>query len=104
LEEKILKSEGIHSIEVEEQLYGAACYVAVITMDAMGQLFKEARGIMQWLGNCASVVAVQGGQPMSWMSPLGLPIVQPYRREKQQQIRTAFQHIVIADNNDQVSG
>ena len=46
LEERILKTGNLNSLEEEEQLYGASCYVAVMTMDAMGQLFKEARGIM----------------------------------------------------------
>lgn len=31
---------------IEEQLYGAACYVARITMESMGTLFRGARDIM----------------------------------------------------------
>jgi DNA-directed RNA polymerase len=36
-------------------MYSAACYAAKTTLDALGEMFKEARCIMTWLGDCAKV-------------------------------------------------
>ena len=34
-----------------------------------------------------------------WTTPLGLPIVQPYRQEKRKQIMTALQTVYLSDPN-----
>jgi len=35
-----------------------------------------------------------------WTTPLGLPVVQPYRREKRKQISTALQSVYLTDPNE----
>ena len=75
LHEKMVDIEAEDSAEVEEHLYGASCYVARMTMQSMGTLFEGARNIMDWLAECAALVAKEG-QPMCWVTPLGLPVVQ----------------------------
>jgi DNA-directed RNA polymerase len=78
----------------DPDLYPAACYAADITIGSMDDLFTSARGIMEWLGKVANEVAI-AGQPMSWITPLGLPVCQPYRKNGKQQVRTRLQHIVL---------
>jgi DNA-directed RNA polymerase len=34
-----------------------------------------------------------------WTTPLGLPIVQPYRKTKRKQVMTAIQSVYISDPN-----
>ena len=51
---------------------------AQITLDSLGVLFNSARGIMHWLADCAKVIA-KDEKPVQWTTPLGLPVVQPYR-------------------------
>lgn len=51
-----------------------------ITLDALGTMFSKAKDVMNWLTACARVIATSG-EPVSWHTPLGLPIVQPYRRK-----------------------
>ena len=53
---------------------------AQITLDALGTMFSKAKDVMNWLTACARVIATSG-EPVSWHTPLGLPIVQPYRRK-----------------------
>ena len=67
LEEKLV-DQGMDVDEAEAQAYGAASYVAHVTMDALQELFTGARTTMNWLGNCARIVAMEG-QPMSWVTP-----------------------------------
>ncbi len=51
-----------------------------ITLDALGTMFSKAKDVMNWLTACARAIATSG-EPVSWHTPLGLPIVQPYRRK-----------------------
>jgi DNA-directed RNA polymerase len=39
-----------------------------------------------------------------WSTPLGLPIVQPYRRTKRKQVTTALQTVYISDPNSPAEG
>lgn len=65
----------------ENQKQLAAQYVAKYTFESLGSVFKGAWGIMEWLTTCANLIA-KAGQPVSWITPLGLPVVQPYRQER----------------------
>lgn len=37
---------------------------------------------------------------MSWITPLGLPVSQPYRKESQHAIKTVLQSVVLTLNSD----
>jgi DNA-directed RNA polymerase len=39
-----------------------------------------------------------------WTTPLGLPIVQPYRKTKRKQIMTSLQTVFISDPNSPAEG
>jgi DNA-directed RNA polymerase len=39
-----------------------------------------------------------------WTTPLGLPIVQPYRKTKRNQVVTALQTVYLADPNSPAEG
>ena len=43
-------------------------------------MFSSAKDIMKWLTDCAAAIAGQD-KSVHWVTPLGLPIIQPYRRE-----------------------
>ena len=48
---------------------------------------------------CARLIAKEGHGVM-WHTPLGLPVVQPYRRKDRQHVRTLLQRLVLVENND----
>eukprot|EP00003_Mantamonas_plastica_P007200 TRINITY_DN16020_c0_g1_i1.p1 TRINITY_DN16020_c0_g1~~TRINITY_DN16020_c0_g1_i1.p1 ORF type:complete len:167 (-),score=39.89 TRINITY_DN16020_c0_g1_i1:19-519(-) len=56
---------------------------------------------MAFLRQCAQVIS-KDGQPVSWLTPLGLPVVQPYRRTASYRVRTVVQNVIIADHNEQL--
>jgi len=87
--------------EEEQEVYEASRYVATITLSKLAELFSAARNIMEWLSTCASLVARQG-QPMSWVTPLGLPVIQPYRRDKGLLVKTLIQSVILVDCNDKL--
>ncbi|KAL3568211.1 hypothetical protein D5086_030862, partial [Populus alba] len=66
-------------ITEESDIFGCSCYAAKVTLTALGEMFEAARSIMNWLGDCAKIIASEN-EPVRWTTPLGLPVVQPYRK------------------------
>ncbi|XVF20882.1 hypothetical protein REPUB_Repub12eG0041700 [Reevesia pubescens] len=87
-----LKERGV--ITDEKELFGASCYAAKTTLTALGEMFQAARAIMSWLGECANIIASEN-QPVSWTTPLGLPVVQPYRVFGRHFIKTSLQVLTL---------
>lgn len=75
-------------------LFRASCYAAKVTLNALGEMFQAARSIMKWLGDCAKIIASEN-QPVRWTTPLGLPVVQPYRNSERHLIRTSLQILAL---------
>eukprot|EP00621_Florenciella_sp_RCC1693_P014017 CAMPEP_0182545598 /NCGR_PEP_ID=MMETSP1323-20130603/34750_1 /TAXON_ID=236787 /ORGANISM="Florenciella parvula, Strain RCC1693" /LENGTH=229 /DNA_ID=CAMNT_0024756759 /DNA_START=10 /DNA_END=699 /DNA_ORIENTATION=+ len=101
LEEKLAETD-MDPDDIEGAAYGAGHYVARITMDALTELFTGARDIMEWLAECARLVAKEG-QPVSWVTPLGLPVIQPYRAMHKATVKTVMQVIQLVDDCDELS-
>jgi len=55
---------------------------------------------MAWLNICAKTVALSG-KPVSWTTPLGLPVVQPYRKKGgKRTVMTVLQTVILAESHD----
>lgn len=80
-------------------MYKVSCYAARVTLDCLHEMFQSAKHIMQWLSECARMVAKEG-KSMEWTTPLGLPVVQPYRRKTKQHVRTVLQRLVLVESHD----
>ncbi|XP_062106416.1 DNA-directed RNA polymerase 2, chloroplastic/mitochondrial isoform X2 [Humulus lupulus] len=85
----------------DEELFGYSCYAAKTTLAALGEMFEAARGIMSWLGDCAKIIASEN-EPVQWTTPLGLPVVQPYRKLGRQFIKTSLQILTIQRETEKV--
>lgn len=86
--------------EDDSFLYKVSCYSARVTLDCLHEMFQSAKYIMQWLTECARLVAKEN-RAVAWTTPLGLPVIQPYRRKTQQHVRTVLQRLVLATNYDE---
>lgn len=78
----------------DRMLFSASCYAAKVTLNALGEMFQAARSSMKWLGDCAKVIASKN-EPVRWTTPLGLPVVQPYRNSERHLIRTSLQVLAL---------
>ncbi|XP_070043947.1 DNA-directed RNA polymerase 1B, mitochondrial isoform X2 [Nicotiana tomentosiformis] len=96
---KRLKERGV--IEDDNELFAAACYAAKTTLTALGEMFEAARSIMSWLGDCAKIIAMEN-HPVRWTTPLGLPVVQPYRKLGRHLIKTSLQILTLQRETDKV--
>ena len=68
-------------------------------MSVIGDLFTGAKETMNWLTQCARLLSSKG-YPVAWMTPLGLPALQPYRQKRTSRIVTALTSVTIADFSD----
>ena len=89
----------VYDADVEAELDNCAKYLARLTLTSLDEMFSNARATMAWLGEVAAIVASQR-QPMSWMTPLNLPCVQPYRRKQEKIVNTVVQAIMMVDKED----
>lgn len=94
-----LKERGV--IADDGELFSASCYAARITLAALGEMFEAARGIMGWLGDCAKIIASEN-QAVRWTTPLGLPVVQPYRQLGRQLIKTSLQVLTLKRETEKI--
>eukprot|EP00520_Triparma_pacifica_P000890 CAMPEP_0118649176 /NCGR_PEP_ID=MMETSP0785-20121206/9562_1 /TAXON_ID=91992 /ORGANISM="Bolidomonas pacifica, Strain CCMP 1866" /LENGTH=982 /DNA_ID=CAMNT_0006541443 /DNA_START=220 /DNA_END=3167 /DNA_ORIENTATION=+ len=88
----------VYDNRIEEEIFECSKYLAKLTLSSLDEMFSNARSTMAWLGEVASIVASQR-QPMSWMTPLSLPCVQPYRRKSDKLVNTVIQVMVMVENN-----
>ncbi|KAK7386652.1 hypothetical protein VNO78_26986 [Psophocarpus tetragonolobus] len=89
------------AIEDDAELFSAACYAAKTTLTALQEMFEAARSIMSWLGDCAKVIA-STNQAVRWVTPLGLPVVQPYRHLGRHLIKTSLQILTLQRETNKV--
>ncbi|RPD76822.1 DNA/RNA polymerase [Lentinus tigrinus ALCF2SS1-7] len=112
-----------------EMCWLGASYLAKKVLASIGDLFQGAKDIQNWLNLCARLIAkaipedrlvhsftetaparknAKSKQPrwkkeqmtsVVWTTPLGLPIVQPYRAVKRKQVMTSMQTVFISDPN-----
>lgn len=94
--------EGQASTRTREQdmlLFASARYVANLALDSLSEMFVGAKLIMDWLAKCAELVSKQG-QSMSWVTPLGLAVMQPYRKSSKHVVKTILQNVVLSVSDD----
>jgi DNA-directed RNA polymerase len=88
--------------EVDEDMeYKCAAYLATVTLKSLGEVFSSAKAIMEWLNEIAHLVG-SIDKPVMWVSPLGLPVVQPYRNKRKHQIQTVLQTVTMIDDDDKL--
>ena len=94
-----LKDKKVY--ETNAELWKAAYYLAKITIKSIGDFFKDVNNIKDWFSKCAKVIA-HTGDPVKWVTPLGLPCVQPYKNTSaKNMISTVLQNITVYKNLDE---
>ncbi len=83
------------------KLYTAANYLAKAIFNAMEQVCPAAMEAMRWLTECAQIICREAKQPLEWVTPLGFPVSQPYRRGGKFNIRTINGFLTPTDMDDE---
>lgn len=86
----------------EHELNEASKYLSAVVLRGIGQVVAAAKDIMEWLFACGHIIAGKLGQTVHWTTPIGFPVVQPYRRYRTKQISTILQKVTLAVQDDSV--
>ncbi|XP_033926596.1 DNA-directed RNA polymerase, mitochondrial isoform X1 [Melopsittacus undulatus] len=78
----------------EEYLWEASHYLVKQVFNSIKEMFSATRDIQNWLTESAKLIA-QSGQTVEWVTPLGLPIVQPYYRSRPTVLNCSMQNLSV---------
>ena len=93
IQRKLEDQEKALDIPVE-QLPESAHLLANLVLKSVDGVFVGAGAMMGWLKELASV-AVKAKAPLSWVTPLGLPVMQPYEKMGAYDVRTPLQRVAL---------
>ncbi|XP_071502713.1 DNA-directed RNA polymerase, mitochondrial-like [Diadema antillarum] len=63
----------------EDEKWYAAGYLTIKVFQSLRKMFTKTREIQDWLTESAWLIS-KAGETVEWVTPLGLPIVQPYHK------------------------
>jgi len=74
---KQLKYTDDFPVELVDQ---ASKYLSAKTFESLNEMFTASQEIQDWLTECAMVISRDCKSNVSWVTPLGFPVIQPYSR------------------------
>ncbi|TDG46587.1 hypothetical protein AWZ03_007025 [Drosophila navojoa] len=66
----------------KDWVWPASTYLTTKTFESLREMFTSTREIQDWFTECARLIAGVCSQNVEWVTPLGLPVVQPYNRQE----------------------
>lgn len=66
----------------KDMVWSASAYLTSKTFESLRSMFTSTREIQDWFTECARLISAVNGQNVEWVTPLGLPVVQPYSRHR----------------------
>ncbi|KAM9848916.1 DNA-directed RNA polymerase, mitochondrial [Aulostomus maculatus] len=87
----------------KEYVWGASQYLVRQVFSALKEMFTATREIQDWLTQSASLIS-KSGHTVQWVTPLGLPIIQPYHRPRTQAVKSNMQTLSIQVRHDNKTG
>lgn len=69
----------------DDKLYSCSAYVVTMVFESLREMFSNARDIQEWFLDSSGRIA-RAGQPVQWITPLGMPVVQPYHKTMHKEV------------------
>ncbi|XP_019936903.2 DNA-directed RNA polymerase, mitochondrial [Paralichthys olivaceus] len=83
----------------KEHVWDASHYLVQLVFTGLKEMFEGTREIQDWLTESARLIS-KSGHTVQWVTPLGLPIIQPYHRTRSQMMKSIMQHFNLQINHD----
>uniref|UniRef100_A0A8P4KTD6 DNA-directed RNA polymerase n=1 Tax=Dicentrarchus labrax TaxID=13489 RepID=A0A8P4KTD6_DICLA len=80
----------------KEHVWSASNYLVHLVFSGLKEMFKGTRQIQDWLTESARFIS-KSGHTVEWMTPLGLPIIQPYHQTRSQVVSLLVRHVWMPD-------
>lgn len=92
--------QAIDSLGIEDNTTRrrAAVYLSGVILEGIGEVCEGAGLAMAWLRACSRIIA-KDKQPVSWVTPLGFPVVQGYYAWEKVNVRSKAQEILLIDRS-----
>ncbi|XP_074524126.1 DNA-directed RNA polymerase, mitochondrial isoform X2 [Halichoeres trimaculatus] len=83
----------------KEYIWDASHYLVHQVFSGLKEMFTGTREIQDWLTESARLIS-KSGHTVEWVTPLGLPIIQPYHRIRNQVVKSTMQNINLQITHD----
>ncbi|XP_072245864.1 DNA-directed RNA polymerase, mitochondrial [Leuresthes tenuis] len=83
----------------KEHIWDASHYLVRLVFSGLKEMFTGTREIQDWLTESARLIS-KSGHTVEWVTPLGLPVIQPYHRTRNQVLKSSMQHINLQISHD----
>uniref|UniRef100_A0A8C5C720 DNA-directed RNA polymerase n=1 Tax=Gadus morhua TaxID=8049 RepID=A0A8C5C720_GADMO len=83
----------------KEYVWDASHYLVRQVFSGLKEMFTGTREIQDWLTDSARLIS-KSGRTVEWVTPLGLPIIQPYHRARNQVLKHDMQDINLQISHD----
>lgn len=82
-----------------DELYDASRYLSGVVLKGIGGVCESAVRIMDWIRACAKLIVAKD-RLVTWTSPIGFPVVQPYRNPKSFRVRTVLGELDVVASDE----
>ncbi|XP_056132232.1 DNA-directed RNA polymerase, mitochondrial [Lampris incognitus] len=83
----------------KEFVWDASYYLVRQVFNSLKEMFKGTREIQDWLTDSARLIS-KSGYTVEWVTPVGMPIIQPYHRTRTQALKSNIQMLNIEISHD----
>nr|XP_060483372.1 DNA-directed RNA polymerase, mitochondrial-like [Panthera onca] len=83
----------------QEFVWEASHYLVRQVFNSLQEMFSGTRAIQHWLTESARLIA-HSGSAVEWVTPLGIPIIQPYHRDSKVMISGGIQSLTFSHSGD----
>ncbi|XP_040846382.1 DNA-directed RNA polymerase, mitochondrial isoform X1 [Ochotona curzoniae] len=83
----------------QELVWEASHYLVRQVFHSLQEMFSGTRAIQHWLTESARLIS-HAGSAVEWVTPLGIPVIQPYHRDSKLQVRGGIQNLTCHSSWD----
>ncbi|XP_016070360.1 PREDICTED: DNA-directed RNA polymerase, mitochondrial [Miniopterus natalensis] len=83
----------------QEFVWQASHYLVRQVFNSLQEMFSGTRAIQRWLTESARLIA-RTGLAVEWVTPLGIPIIQPYHHDSKVSINGGIQSLSFSNSGD----
>ncbi|XP_041647911.1 DNA-directed RNA polymerase, mitochondrial isoform X2 [Cheilinus undulatus] len=83
----------------KDYIWDASHYLVRLVFSGLKEMFTGTREIQDWLTESATLIS-KSGHTVEWVTPLGLPVIQPYHRTRTHVFKSAMQDINLQISYD----
>ncbi|XP_027808200.2 DNA-directed RNA polymerase, mitochondrial isoform X1 [Marmota flaviventris] len=83
----------------QEFVWDASHYLVRQVFSSLQEMFSSTRAIQRWLTESARLIS-QAGWAVEWVTPLGIPVIQPYHHDSKFLVKGGLQSITCSSSRD----